>query len=347
MIKRLSVKNYKSLRDIELEFGKVTALIGPNNSGKSNVLDCLAFLAESCRKPINNAFFARGEYPCLVFGGLEKDIEIEIDFSLGGECQYYMRFGKQGIGEERLVVSGETRIERDQSRSAIRSDGGWQDGSTNAYESTLYAFGANEHFSEAKKIRDYVSSWRLYHFSSAEEMRSPVEVKREYDLEKSGRNLIRVLISLRNAYPGVFDQVEEAVRQGVPEIENLLTPLTPEGAAYLAVREQGFEQEFGCHQLSDGTLKFLGCVTAAALPWPHLVCFEDLENSIHLRLLQLLIEFLHRSDRQSVFSTHLPYITNFVQPEDIRVVEKKQGETQIRRVDQLYVLRDTLRIILS
>jgi predicted ATPase len=349
MIKRLRVKNYKSLRDVELELGRLNALIGPSNSGKSNTLDCLAFLAETCQRPIHDAFFSRGEYLDVVFGGQEKDIELVVDCLLDSrDWQYSLRLGKQGISGERLAVAGEAKIERGESGSVIlKDDGSWQDGSTNGHESTLYALDGNQDFSAARKFRDYLSSWRLYHFSTTAEMRSITDAKRVYDLEKSGRNLIQVLISLRNAYPGVFDQVEEALRQGVPEIENLLTPLTPEGRAYLAVREQGFEQEFDCCHLSDGTLKLLGCVTAAALPWPRLLCFEELENSIHLRLLQLVIDLLQKSEKQVIFSTHLPYITNFVQPEDIRIVEKKQGETKVRRVDQLYVLRDTLRIILS
>ena len=44
MLEKLKVMNYKSLQDIELNFGKFNVLIGKNASGKSNIIDCLKFL---------------------------------------------------------------------------------------------------------------------------------------------------------------------------------------------------------------------------------------------------------------------------------------------------------------
>lgn len=41
MLKRLHVKGYKSLVDVELSLAPLTLLIGPNASGKSNLLDAL------------------------------------------------------------------------------------------------------------------------------------------------------------------------------------------------------------------------------------------------------------------------------------------------------------------
>ena len=48
MIKKLTFKNYKSyLKKQEIDFGKVTILIGPNNSGKSSIIKLLALLKQS------------------------------------------------------------------------------------------------------------------------------------------------------------------------------------------------------------------------------------------------------------------------------------------------------------
>ncbi|HOT53974.1 MAG TPA: AAA family ATPase, partial [Bacteroidales bacterium] len=41
-IKKVRISNYRSIKDtIEIDFSQVTALIGPNNSGKSNILWCI------------------------------------------------------------------------------------------------------------------------------------------------------------------------------------------------------------------------------------------------------------------------------------------------------------------
>lgn len=48
MIKKLKVKNFKSLRDFECDFSEpISVFAGQNMSGKSNVLDALSFISES------------------------------------------------------------------------------------------------------------------------------------------------------------------------------------------------------------------------------------------------------------------------------------------------------------
>ena len=41
MLKRVSIQNFKSLKDVTLDLQKVNLLIGPNNSGKTNFLKAL------------------------------------------------------------------------------------------------------------------------------------------------------------------------------------------------------------------------------------------------------------------------------------------------------------------
>ena len=41
MLKRIHIKGYKSLRDVEIELPRLAVLFGPNASGKSNFLDAL------------------------------------------------------------------------------------------------------------------------------------------------------------------------------------------------------------------------------------------------------------------------------------------------------------------
>ncbi|MBM4465079.1 MAG: hypothetical protein FJ014_05905 [Chloroflexi bacterium] len=46
MLTKLRVKNYKSLEDVTILLKPLTVFVGPNNAGKSNILDCLLFLQE-------------------------------------------------------------------------------------------------------------------------------------------------------------------------------------------------------------------------------------------------------------------------------------------------------------
>lgn len=44
MLKKLTIDNYRSFSDTTIEFGQFNCLIGPNNAGKSNLIDALEFL---------------------------------------------------------------------------------------------------------------------------------------------------------------------------------------------------------------------------------------------------------------------------------------------------------------
>jgi len=89
MLKRIRVRGFKSLADIEVKFPALTVLFGPNASGKSNLLDALLILsriaaertlADSLSGPV------RG-YPDELFR-----------FPLGGPGKCIAGFAKERIG---------------------------------------------------------------------------------------------------------------------------------------------------------------------------------------------------------------------------------------------------------
>lgn len=44
MIKRIAVENFRTLRDVKLDLGLRNVLVGPNMSGKSNLIDLFRFI---------------------------------------------------------------------------------------------------------------------------------------------------------------------------------------------------------------------------------------------------------------------------------------------------------------
>lgn len=56
MIRTVDIKNFKSIPDMTLDLGRVTVLIGANGSGKSNVLEAIAFAAAAAQNKLDNEF---------------------------------------------------------------------------------------------------------------------------------------------------------------------------------------------------------------------------------------------------------------------------------------------------
>lgn len=79
MLKELRVKNYKSLEDVAIPLRPLTVFVGPNNAGKSNILDCLLFLRELLELGAPSVT-SRGGFRYIVWGGdLKRQIEIKLE----------------------------------------------------------------------------------------------------------------------------------------------------------------------------------------------------------------------------------------------------------------------------
>ena len=55
MLTRLRVQNFKNLRDVEVYFGPLTVMAGPNGVGKSNLLDAIQFLGNTAAMTLTQA----------------------------------------------------------------------------------------------------------------------------------------------------------------------------------------------------------------------------------------------------------------------------------------------------
>src|SRR5207247_7507501 len=56
MLDRIHIENYKCLRDVTVDLGDFTILIGPNDSGKSSFLDVIQTLGTIAQQPFQKAF---------------------------------------------------------------------------------------------------------------------------------------------------------------------------------------------------------------------------------------------------------------------------------------------------
>lgn len=338
MIKKLKVKNYKSLRNVELELDKFNVLIGPNASGKSNLLDCLAFISEIAQGDIDGSLRGRGSYERVVFSGEKENIELSLDFILGTETsKYFISISKEGIDEEKLTNKDVGVIDRHLNDIEKRLD-------TGELEKVTAGTWVSAIYYHSPKTKEYLNSWRSYNFITSA-MRRTYSAKRNLILDKNGGNLAQVLLSLHNERPKTFDKIENMLKQAIPQIDELLTPLTEGGETYVAMREKGFDSPFNYFQVSDGTLRLLAYITAIASNEPKLICFEEPENFIHPRLFELLVEILKKSDKQIILSTHSPYLVDWVEPKDAIVVEKEKNETILTRIENAEELKKHLEEI--
>lgn len=216
MIKKLKAKNYKSLKGVQIELRKFNVLIGPNASGKSNLLDSLAFLSDTIQGDIREkAINPRGGAGVITFAG-EEAVELSIDF-VDKEglrpSNYLLSLHKEEVKGEKLRIQEERAIDRTKEYvKVLFEDGRILDQGMDIHRTTVSAYGG-EHYPLIQKFREYLSSWKSFQFIT-QEMRKNLPAQKTFTLERSGANLAQVLLSLHTERPKLFSKVEETLKQG-------------------------------------------------------------------------------------------------------------------------------------
>lgn len=84
--------------------------------------------------------------------------------------------------------------------------------------------------------------------------------------------------------------------------------------------------------LSDGTIRGLQLLRALIEPQTKLILIDEPESAVHPGLLGKLLHEIEAycADRQVVLSTHSPQVVSWARPDAIRLVERREGVTQVR-----------------
>ena len=102
-ITRVWARNFRSIEYAELELGPLTVLVGPNASGKSNLLDILGFLADAARNGLETAVTRRGGIDSIgrrTPTGRVLGPEIGFQYEgRRGELEYSFALTRRGRGE--------------------------------------------------------------------------------------------------------------------------------------------------------------------------------------------------------------------------------------------------------
>ena len=99
-ISKLKIKNFKSIKDAEIEFEQLTMLVGANASGKSNLVNVFRFISNIATDGIDNAIALQGGIPYLANASLPKGTPIEIGFTLDLSNEGWLRSAERSLALE-------------------------------------------------------------------------------------------------------------------------------------------------------------------------------------------------------------------------------------------------------
>lgn len=188
------------------------------------------------------------------------------------------------------------------------------------------------HYPHLVAARQELGSWLFFYFEPRERMRAANPVREVRHIGLMGEELPAYLNTLKALEPRQFSAVEKALRTILPQIEGIEVSVNDLGEVELRLKENGLSMP--ARVLSEGTLRVLGMLALTGAKEPSsLVGFEEPENGIHPRRIQLVAEMLKTrallGQTQYIVTTHSPILPDLLGDEALFVVSKDQAGTRI------------------
>ena len=360
MITRLQVRNFKSLREIDLPLGPLNVLVGPNMSGKSNILDVFKFLFETFfpqagAQGVAYALAQRGGVNEVLWkGGDDKLITIGLEASdeatPGGEYKYALEL-IAGAGDFATTQKESLKFLRDgneidllvteQGFTKFKNADGRDVGRVG--QSGVSAMQYAHPNWDGYRFYDWARRWRFYHLVPPV-MKQPSVMSLGQVLMPNGDNLSAWLMWLQTNSPTAFGRVNEVLHDLFPDVLQIRTIPTPDGKVHLAITEKGLRRPTTVWQTSDGFLLLTALLSLVYVPTElsgTLFCIEEPENHLHPKLLETLVALLRQvrqevldakgSLSQIILTTQSPYLVDQFSLDEIIWIEKKNGQTRAFR----------------
>ncbi len=353
MLQHLKIEGYKSVASLDLDLGPLNVLVGANGTGKSNILSVFGLLNHlEDEEGLANYVQVQGGASSLLHLGPKKTVRMsfEIIFETEDESSVEAKQGRNfyhaafTYGARDFLVFGEEKVGYEPADRSLPAEWFLTSARNRSRLADVVAHvgpgGPIEEF-----IKGHLRRCRLYHFhdtSREAAVRRLADLHAERDLDEDAGNLAPFLLMLRQSHPRRFQEIVEIVRLAFPPFRDLvLDPSRSDpGKIMLRWRERASDYEFGPHQMSDGTLRFLCLATLLLQPFedvnaPKLVALDEPELGLHPHAIQLLASMLARAARtvQIIVSTQAASLVSaLADPAAIVVVEREDAGTTARRL---------------
>ncbi len=342
MLRKVYVRNYKSIAEVEVELEQFTVFVGPNGSGKSNFVDAIRFVRDAMTIGLDSAISQRRGIKAIRRWSSRKPVDIamrlEFTFQDGAQTIYSFELGSERGGEYRIKVESCKTV--------------YPNGTTDGFEvregRIIHLPRIFSPFSQepqlvkvlafplwgiavAPQALNFLRAVGFYHplphaIRSAAYMPSIVPSP----LLEHGENLPTALWTLQKEHPNAFNKILQNLQLLVPGLKSLKpsreTIKVEHGDENMTVAELEFWQE------SDGTLRLLALLTAMYQQPPlSMLVIEEPELTVHPEALSILVDLLIEQSayQQVLITTHSPDLLNRLPAETLRIVELEGGLTKI------------------
>ncbi len=339
MLRRVALKGFKSIKEMEIELRPLNVLIGANGAGKSNLVSFFKMINEMMGRRLQEYIGTSGRAHSILHFGPKVTPQIEAGLRFEDEERkdiYYVRLSH--ASGDTLVVAEESfgyQMQGDASMTEAALPWGF----VGIHETRL-----NEYIPNGEVIYELLTDCRVYHFhdtSLTARFRQYGYVGDNRRLLADAGNVAAFLLRLRNENGGTaYQRIISTIRLIAPFFDDFdLEPTGPQqNEVILNWREKGSDQVWGPHQFSDGTLRAICLITLLMQPekdLPALIVVDEPEIGLHpyaLNVLAALFKTASHHTQVIITTQSSSFLDNF-DPEDVIVVNREGPSSTFKRLD--------------
>ncbi len=367
---KLVVDGFRSLKSQTWCPGDLNVLIGPNASGKSNLLRVLETLSVAARGGLGRYVQQEGGMDPILWDGQVDRVRLRAKLTPippytdeeKEAVTYELTLGRLGtssayrIDEEILgnFFFVETRanlhpflfLQRDPQHAIVYSMDSQKfvaPPESVPEEETLLSMAAGP-FTANRSVAAFqqeLADWKIHQGFQTHrdaQVRAPQVTRAETEVSADGQNLVSVLHSLYTSDREFENEVNKAMRAAFgDDFDKLVFPPAADQRIQMRIRWRSLKREQSAADLSDGTLRFLFLLAVLANPSPApLIAIDEPETGLHPSMLPIVAEYAREAatKAQVILTTHSPEFLNAFgdDPPTTTVVERQDGETVLRVV---------------
>ncbi len=335
MIDEINFKNYKSIKEIDIELKNLNVLIGANGAGKSNFISFFEFLNNIYNQNLQNYVNEQDGCDNILYFGTKESAQLYCKVTFDNTNFY--EFILKPILSNGLYFEYETNgfnIYHDYQNKTPY----WniETGIKGNKEST-YKSNSSKRIGY---IKEYLNSFRVFHFHDTGRTAAVKKYSNINDnsyLREDGQNLASFLFLLSKKYPASFKLIEKIVKSVAPFFKSFdLKPMALNNELIkLEWKEEGTDKYFDANNLSDGTLRFICIATLLLQPkLPKTIIIDEPELGLHPFAINKLAGLINSASNstQIIISTQSVNLIENFQPDDIIVVDRKDKQSVFNRL---------------
>ena len=325
----ISIKGYKSFKDITVRLNPINILIGSNGAGKSNFLSLFELLGNAYEGFLARSVAQSGGVDKLLHNVRKVTDRISIE----------TRDGNTSYALDLMESDGKLIVENERLGYELSPEQ-WTYNCIANYKNET-ALREYHGMTRDDYIKKYMSQIKKFHFHDTGRT-SPFTgvsniVNDSYLLYSKGDNLAAFLYGIMNKYPMVYKRIVRVIQSVAPFFHDFYLIPNESGDVRLQWRDKFSEVIYGPNDLSDGTIRFIALTVLFMQPnLPKVIVIDEPELGLHpvaIEKLAGLIKMAANRGTQVIAATQNAELISNFQPSDILTVDQRGGISQIKRLD--------------